>query len=625
MSAYVQNLFAFNRDLPAPFDALTSKKVNVSSKYGDGTVSTLSSPVIKALHAICRCRDGSGEGAVGIFDSKSVAEYKSSEGPSLFHLSVYDKNNGTILASVYDKSMETIASYTCNSSGRDGAAIIMAMFPTLMEDAEFNEKFEEYYEHYKNGFSDLNAAKECMAYLCDNAYRRIKDENIPEHVKASIDKAGNMTRVSQAHIDSGTFTPQVVVEGEFTIFAKIGGTTVIGKATTLVEHKDFAGKYEFSKRTFSAFEQALIPKLPSYYIIPQEVVDICKHAQATTGRPTQMRNFLLRGPAGTGKTMGAKAIAAGLNLPYMKYTCSAGTEIFDFIGQIFPDTDGGSTGDPVLDAEKAQIKAMGGINYENVKALMNLPDLDDMDYDPAGTYKLLTGIDKEDATSQECMAVVMQKVTEKICELSRSDENKSEKGQTFRYEETDFMKALKHGYVLEIQEPTTIVQPGVLVGLNSLLEQEGSITLPTGEIIQRHPDAVIVVTTNVSYEGCRGMNQSVIDRMSLVRDVELPEPEVMVQRAMSVTGETDELMVSDMVRVVNDMADYCRKNSITDGSVGMRSLIDWIVSFQVTGDVYSSALQTVISKASAEEDDREALISAVLEPVFAPKRRKKAV
>ena len=625
MSAYVQNLFAFNRDLPAPFDALTSKKVNVSSKYGDGTVSTLSSPVIKALHAICHCRDGSGEGAVGIFDNKSVAEYKSAMGPDVFHLTVYDKTNGTILASVYNRMTETIESYTCNSSGKDGAAIIMAMFPVLMEDAEFNEKFEEYYEHYKNGFADLNAAKECMAYLCDNAYRRIKDDKIPEHVKASIDKAGNMTRVSQAHIDSGTFTPQVVVEGEFTIFAKIGGSTVISKATTLVEHKDFAGKYEFSKRTFSTVEQMLIPKLPSYYIIPQEVVDICKHAQATTGKPTQMRNFLLRGPAGTGKTMGAKAIAAGLNLPYMKYTCSAGTEIFDFIGQIFPDTDGGSTGNPVLDAEKAQIKAMGGINYENVKTLMNLPDLDDMDYDPAGTYKLLTGIDKEDATSQECMAVVMQKVTEKICELSRSDETKSEKGQTFRYEETDFMKALKHGYVLEIQEPTTIVQPGVLVGLNSLLEQEGSITLPTGEIIKRHPDAVVVVTTNVSYEGCRGMNQSVIDRMSLVRDVELPEPEVMVQRAMSVTGETDELMVSDMVRVVNDMADYCRKNSITDGSVGMRSLIDWIVSFQVTGDVYSSALQTIVSKASAEEDDREALISAVLEPVFAPKRRKKVV
>ena len=188
--------------------------------------------------------------------------------------------------------------------------------------------------------------------------------------------------------------------------------------------------------------------------------------------------------------------------------------------------------------------------------------------------------------------------------------------------ETDFLKALKHGYVVEIQEPTTIVQPGVMVGLNSLLEQEGSITLPTGEIIERHPDAVVVVTTNVSYEGCRGMNQSIIDRMSLVRDIDLPTPEVMVQRAMSVTGATDEYQVSQMVQVVNDMADYCRKNGITDGTVGMRSLIDWIVSSEITGDVYQSALYTIISKATSDEDDREALKTTVLEPIFAPTRRR---
>ena len=35
---------------------------------------------------------------------------------------------------------------------------------------------------------------------------------------------------------------------------------------------------------------------------------------------------------------------------------------------------------------------MGGINYENVKKLMGLPDLDDMDYDPEGVYLKLTGI-----------------------------------------------------------------------------------------------------------------------------------------------------------------------------------------------------------------------------------------
>lgn len=256
---------------------------------------------------------------------------------------------------------------------------------------------------------------------------------------------------------------------------------------------------------------------------------------------------------------------------------------------------------------------------------MHLPDLDDMDYDPAGVYKALTGIDNDDASAQDCMSIVLDKVTEKVQQLSKRAENHQSSGQSYTYVETDFIKALKNGYVIEIQEPSTIMQPGVLVGLNSMLEQSGSITLPTGEIINRHPDAVVVVTTNISYEGCRGLNQSVIDRMSLVRDVELPAPEIMVQRAMSVTGCADDYLVSQMVQVVNDMSDYMRKNSITDGSCGMRSLIDWIISTEITGDPYASALYTIISKATADEDDRQALINTVLEPIFAPRRSKKAV
>ena len=350
-------------------------------------------------------------------------------------------------------------------------------------------------------------------------------------------------------------------------------------------------------------------------------MDICKHAKITTGKPMQMRNFLLRGPAGTGKTMGAKAIAAGLGLPYMKYTCSAGTEIFDFIGQIFPDSENISTGNVQLDLEREELKAMGGINYANVSKLMNLPDLDDMDYDPAGVFHALTGVENAAATAQDCMGIVLDMVTEKVRALSKTDSDQKNNGQSFTYVETDFLKALKNGYVVEIQEPTTIVQPGVLVGLNSLLEQTGSITLPTGEIINR-PDAVVVITTNISYEGCRGMNQSVLDRMSLVKDIELPSPEVMVQRVMSVTGATDEYQVSQMVQVINDMADYCRKNSISDGSVGMRSLIDWVISSEITGNVYQSALYTVISKATSDALDREALVQTILNPIFPPSRRR---
>lgn len=501
--------------------------------------------------------DGSGEGAVGIIDHRTAAEYKSSAGADAYHLVVYDSNTGSLMASVYDSNMETFENYTLNSSGRDGAAVMMALFPILMQDDEFKESFEAYQDELNAGYPHMDKATEYMALMCDNAYRRIKDDSCVAHIKVNVDKAGNLMRVSQTHLDSGSFTPTTVLAGEFKIFAQTGPAQIYS-ATETIDHADFEGQYVLNKRTFTPQETMLIPKLPEWYIIPKEVVDICKHAKATTGKSMQMRNFLLRGPAGTGKTMGAKAIAAGLGLPYMKYTCSANTEIFDFVGMIFPDSED-STGSAQLDAERETLMQMGGINYANVSKLMKLPDLDDMDYDPAGVYMALTGVENAAATSQDCMSIVLDRVTEKVRELSKTVKDKNSSGQTYRYVETDFVKALKHGYVIEIQEPSTIVQPGVLVGLNSLLEQSGSITLPTGEVIQRHPDAVVVVTTNTSYEGCRGMNQSVLDRMSLVRDIELPSPEVMAQRAMSVTGATDEYEVSKMVQVVNDLAEYCRK------------------------------------------------------------------
>lgn len=623
MATSLTNLFNFSRPLPPPFDMLDSKKIHgAASQYG-GTDATLCAAVIKAVNVLCGCVNGDGEGALGrISPTNSVAEYKSSMGPTAFHLVVYDAATGNFLASVYDSNTELIEQYTVNASARDGAALFFSMMPQLLEDEEFRENCMAYQEQFNSGFPDLTKATHAMAILCDNAYRRIKDSACPAHLKVNVDKSGNLMRVSRAQLDSGLYQPTEVLAGEFAIFTQSGKATV-HKPAKVIDHKDFVGKYVLDpSRKLNAMEQTLVPTLPEWYIIPQEAVDICKHAQLTTGKPTQMRNFLLRGPAGTGKTMGAKAIAAGLGLPYMKYTCSAGTEIYDFVGMVFPNTEH-STGDGQLDQEREQLQAMGGVNYANVSKLLHLPDLDDMDYDPAGVYLALTGVENQAATPQDCMELVLEKVTEKVGQLSVSVEGETS-SQTYTYVETDFIKALKNGYLVEIQEPSTILQPGVLVGLNSLLEQSGTITLPTGEVIRRHPDAVVVVTTNVSYEGCRTLNQSVVDRMSLVKDIQLPTPEVMAQRVMAVTGATDEYKVAQMVQVVNDLADYCRKNGITDGTVGMRSLIDWVTSAEISGDPYTSALDTIISKATTDEEDRTNMVTTVLDPVYAPKKRKTA-
>lgn len=614
-------LFTFNRSLPAPFDKV-GKKVKVSSTYGDGTEATLNSTVVKAVLAYCSCKNGCSPGAVGTCGPKGVAEYKSASGADAYHLVVYDPTNGSVLASKYDSNTEMMEPYSIGKTGQDGAAILLAMIPSLIADNEFNETLDAFMTEYGGSFSDIKKATELAAILCDNAYRRVNDKTCSAHLPVNIDNSGNVMRVSQTHLDSGSFTPNRVLAGEFTILAHTGAPIVLEQQEA-VPHKDFVGKYVLNpSRVLSAHEQALVPVLEPWYVLPTEVVSICAHAQKSTEKSLPMRNFLLRGPAGTGKTEGAKAIAAGLNLPYMKYTCSANTEVYDFIGQVFPDTNGPSTGDADLDRERQELKEMGGITYENVKKIMGLPDLDDMDYDPEGTYLQLTGHSKAGATSQDCMAEVMCQVTNKIQQLCTIKPETANAGQTYTYMETDFIRALKYGYLVEIQEPTTIMQPGVLVGLNSLLEQNGTITLPTGEVIRRHPDAVVVVTTNVSYEGCRGMNQSVLDRMNLTQDIELPTPEIMAQRAMSVTGCEDDGLVSRMVQVVNGMVDFCRKNGISDGSCGMRSLIDWVMSTEITGDAYTSALYTIISKATADEEDRDAIITSVLEPIFAPKTKK---
>ncbi len=566
MATSMTNLFNFGRPLPEPFEKLPNKKVKgAASKYG-ALEATLCASVLKGVNAFCACVNGTGQGAVGnIEGQRYVAEYKSSMGADTYHLVVYDASTGNFLASVYDRDTELMEQYTAHPSARDGAALFFAMMPKLLEDQEFKENFQAYREQRKDGFPDLPKAVTAAAILCDNAYRRVKDESCPVHVKVRVDKSGNLMRVSRAQLDSGLYKPGTVLAGEFTVFSNTSGNRV-HRPVQVIEHKDFVGKYPLTPgRKLSAGEQALVPALPEWYVIPPEVVDICKRAKLTTGKPAQMRNFLLRGPAGTGKTMGAKAIAAGLGLPYMKYTCSAGTEIYDFVGMVFPDTEH-ATGDAQLDREREQLRSLGGMTYENVSKLLHLPDLEDMDYDPAGVYQSLTGVENQAATAQDCMALVLEKVTEKVRQLSAAPAETS--GQTYSYVETDFIKALKNGYVAEIQEPSTILQPGVLVGLNSLLEQEGTITLPI--------------------------------------------------------GAEDEYQVAQMVQVVCDMADFCRKNGVMDGVVGLRSLLDWVLSAQISGDPYTSALDTVVSKAAADPEDREALITSVLDPVFAPRRRKTA-
>ena len=337
------------------------------------------------------------------------------------------------------------------------------------------------------------------------------------------------------------------------------------KAQAAISRDDFVGKFILTaSRRLSPEEEVSVPTLAEWYIIPPEIKRICEHAKLTTDTTQPMRNFLLRGPAGTGKTEGAKAIASALHLPYRCITCSANTEVFDLLGQILPDVDGKRT-----------------------RLQRQYPSFQEIQLDPSGAYQKLTGNYDEEISAED----TYQKLIDTIFDEMHSYYKEHTSGQNFQYVDTPLVEAIRYGYILEIQEPTVIANPGVLVGLNSLLDRCNSVYLPNGETIHRHPDTTIVITTNNDYAGCKQMNQSVISRMNLVIDLDEPDEDTQVERAMAVTGCKDAKTVRLMTRIVKSMAVYCRENLITDGCCGMRELISWVQSYMVCGDIRDTPMR----------------------------------
>jgi len=562
---------------PKPFTNVPNKSstTHISKHNSSGTIaqSTLYAPLLNAIIAyarmqlqaeasgICSCAIGrQGEDVI-------IAEYDNGNRTGV----VFNKNSGLFIVGKLENS--SLNPYCLGDS--TGTALFFALMPVLLEESEFEEDYNTFYNLMKSNFTDLEDTYRVGYRMCDNVYRRAKMNSILNNgKKINIPSTGNITPLTPLALSSGAYNPDTVIYGDFAMFE-------VDKSKDAdyepIKADDFVGKYKLSERVFDDYEKSLIPKLPSWYVIPQEVENICNHINKTANLNMPIKNIMLRGPAGTGKTESVKAIAAGLHLPFMFLTCSANTEIFDLVGQILPELNSGESD--------------------------KLPKFNDIMMDPEAVYSELTGVHKDMVSNQEAFELVIDKA-------KQNDDKK----QGFKYVETPLVKALKYGYCIEIQEPSIISNPGVLVGLNGLLDKCESITLPTGEVIKRHPECVIVITTNTDYEGCKAMNQSVISRMNMVYDMEELSKRQLVSRVMNVTGYNDQTQIEQMADVILDISKKRKESFITDGSCGVREFIAWVESTMVTKKPYESALYTIIPLATADPECRAELINTCLAP-----------
>ena len=465
--------------------------------------------------------------------------------------------------------------------------MFFALVPVFMEDEEFKESYDILYDQFVTGFTDTNITEENIFKLCDNVYRRIENSAGcgASGVNIEYPDTGNVRMITDIARKKGTYSATDILLGEF----KMVRAGIKPKKTgAVISSADFEGKYKLSERTFTEKEQSLIPEIPSWYLIPEEVETICSFAQKTTNSQMPMRNFMLRGAAGSGKTESAKAIAAGLHLPYMFLTCSADDEKFDFIGQILPNID--------------------GIEFADANDGSYIPTMAEIDEDPVGAYYNMTGDYNDEVTAEDVKAEIEHVV--------KAEEDKKKNEKEFRYVYTPLIEAIKNGYVIEIQEPTVISKQGVLVGLNSLLDNCKAIKLMTGEVIERHPDTVIILTTNTDYNGCKELNQSIVSRMNLIFDMNTPDVKTMTARAMGITGCKDKTIVRKMAETIEKIIKKCSEELITDGSCGMRELISWVQSYMICEDAAAAAEYTVLASATADEESRDSLRSTCVAPVF---------
>ncbi|WP_407083108.1 AAA family ATPase [Paenibacillus aurantius] len=342
-------------------------------------------------------------------------------------------------------------------------------------------------------------------------------------------------------------------------------------------------KYYLSpERQLTDIEEKLVWKKPISHKTSEEERRISQEVKRNWNRgEMKIANILLEGNAGSGKTQLAKALSASFGLPYTKVTCFADMDKSDIIGAILP----------VISSE--QLEKLDPVLQSVLKAL-----------DENNGFQSTTGILMEALGLTQVQAALKMKQLLKLAVEQTNGE-----AVEYRFYPSEIVRAYQKGYLLEIQEPNVIRDAAVLMALNSALELDGSINLPT-EIIRRHPDFIAVITTNRSYVGARPLNEALRDRVQHSEKMDLPTKEVMVERVKVKTGYQDEKVLSVLADTIKILDTTARANAIK-GVAGMRSFFYWTDAIAGGASAKESLYHKVIYKITTDSEEIRILEEAL--------------
>lgn len=526
-------------------------------------------------------------GVVKIADGSYASEWLQSDGTSII---AHATKNGVLSAGRRDAltgKMSQLPSIGSSSTEFNDSSILLLY---LLIEADINASkgitgtnsntiTHELLQACRDEFAANGVLpEEWVRLVCDDLYFAVSYGEIPVNIRN-----GNIGLLTDRRLASNEFSTGKVICGH--------PDTLIGKQadsmssanfgrSTVREAKAVAKPYT-DTLSWSEEEKMMIPHFDDDVEVPPEVMTILNRFLASREWKNPLNNPCWRGITAYGKSTGVKMLACILNTPLLWMTCSTTTEVEDFLSKHVPNTE----------------------ECHNVQA--ELPSFDDMANDPEYAYEQITGEYRENVTSEE----VLQAYAKAFLDTSHDPGNRN----PFKIVESDFVRALVKGYIVEVQEFSRIRDSGTLVGLNNYNEPGSVIPLVDGRHVKRHKNAMVVWTDNIGYQSCRKVDGSVLRRMSYIIDSSEMPRERVLRRIKQNTGCKDDAFLERMYDVWVSIAQFCKEQDITDeGTCSLAELESWVSLTMLDGvsAIQNTCREAIISKVSSDPDTQQEIMDS---------------
>lgn len=495
--------------------------------------------------------------------------------PDELFLTVYRADTGDLLGAKYKKSTKNCSriSVTNNYKKYDGSSIWLVLFPYLMQNSDFATKYSNLKSNILLDDGTLNPTSflvqfsENLAAITELVQSLVIDAVAPIPLNYPSSSEEYLALLQKNSILNGTYMPtKKITSDNFIVFQMTEDKT-----------KEFVADFEpenyifpFIKENLTQEELTLVPTVPEDNVVTTDAVELLDEMKATWGNPrsTKITQVFLEGGAGSGKSHLARFIAATLKRPFVSFTCSPNTDEADIKGTLLPVVDTEAQ-EALTESEKKILDCMykedGEAMYNKVAELLGLPNIAECFLDPEGSYFEITGREKENVDSQEAYTALCIKVMQAVKSLIAKS-NQSQDGVKYKYIPSNIIRAIQNGWILELQEPSCMQQQGMLSCLFDVLDKDsiGVLNTPLGDIV-RHPDFMIIATTNRKYRGTKPLNEAARSRFQYFLKMESPSPEVVAQRIMAKTGLkalSDAMKVAEVFDILEKKCEEINTSSV---------------------------------------------------------------